>query len=174
MATEHAPPFLKSISGVNSGSEEEVREFLLKLIFAFLSSFFFLFLSPLRFLNRRHLRFNPPPHTQQMYKYRYPFIGSKAQRVPAAALPLLALAFPSLVIVAHALLAGPAAALLGSHHPPPSRLEAHAALLGLFASVVSTGAATNLLKIGVGRPRPNFGKLFIEFVFSFFSSIFFH
>ena len=23
-----------------------------------------------------------------MYKYRYPFIGSKAQRVPAAALPL--------------------------------------------------------------------------------------
>ena len=93
-----------------------------------------------------------------MYKYRYPFIGSKAQRVPAAALPLIALAFPSLVIVAHALLAGAAAALLGSHHhPPPSRLEAHAALLGLFASVVSTGAATNLLKIGVGRPRPNFG-----------------
>ena len=79
-----------------------------------------------------------------MYKYRYPFIGSKAQRVPAAALPLIALAFPSLLIVAHALLAS------------PSRLEAHAALLGLFASVASTGAATNLLKIGVGRPRPNF------------------
>ena len=79
-----------------------------------------------------------------MYKYRYPFIGSKAQRVPASALPLISLAFPSLLIVAHALLAS------------PSRLEAHAALLGLFASVVSTGAVTNLLKIGVGRPRPNF------------------
>lgn len=111
-ATEHAPPFLKSISGVNLGSEEE------------------------------------------MYKYRYPFIGSKEQRVPAAALPLIALAFPSLVIVAHAALAG--TALFGGSHPPPSRLEAHAALLGLFASVTSTGAATNLLKIGVGRPRPNF------------------
>ena len=162
MATEHAPPFLKSISGVNSGSEEEVREFFFEgSSSAFFAFFFFFFsLSP---------SFSPSPPTnisplskplkKQMYTYRYPFIGSKAQRVPAAALPLIALAFPSLVIVGHALLAGAAAALLGgSHHPPPSRLEAHAALLGLFASVVSTGAATNLLKIGVGRPRPNFGE----------------
>jgi len=131
----------------------------LKKVFSFFS-FFLVLSSLLLFLflsHRRHHLFSLPPSfpTLQMYKYRYPFIGSKAQRVPAAALPLLALAFPSLIILAHAVLAG--TALFGSSQfPPPSRLEAHAALLGLLASVVSTGAATNLLKIGVGRPRPNF------------------
>jgi len=115
-ATEHAPPFLRPISGGGAGSEEE------------------------------------------LFRYRYPFIGSAAQRVPASALPLLALGFPSLVIVAHATLAGRLGNLFNNSPAAPSRLELHAALLGLFASVFTAGAATNLLKLGVGRPRPNFAK----------------
>ena len=67
-----------------------------------------------------------------------------AQRVPAPAVLVLGVGVPLFVLLAHALLAR------------PPRAEAHAAFLALAAAVLTTGTATNLLKLGVGRPRPNF------------------
>ena len=77
-------------------------------------------------------------------RYSYPLRAGKAQRVPSWAVPVIATVAPLAALLAHRALAR------------PSRLEFHASLLGLAGAILSTGAATNLLKIGVGRPRPNF------------------
>ena len=78
------------------------------------------------------------------WRYSFPLKLGAAQRVPAPAVLIIATGVPSFVLLAHTLLAR------------PPRAEAHAAFLALAAALLTTGAATNAIKLGVGRPRPNF------------------
>jgi len=79
---------------------------------------------------------------QEYWRYSYPL--HQKNTVPAWMVPLIATAVPLLVILAIATL----------HRLP--RLESHNVVLGLFSSVLITACITNLVKLGVGRPRPNF------------------
>lgn len=78
------------------------------------------------------------------WRYSFPLKLGAAQRVPAPAVLIIATGVPYFVLLAHTLLAR------------PPRAEAHAAFLALAAALLTTGAATNAIKLGVGRPRPNF------------------
>ncbi|GBF88720.1 hypothetical protein Rsub_01619 [Raphidocelis subcapitata] len=71
--------------------------------------------------------------------------------VPSWSVPVIALALPLA-----ALAAGHAAARGLGLGGPRGREELHRAVLGLVAGVVVTGCVTNILKVSVHRPRPNF------------------
>ena len=82
-------------------------------------------------------------HTpQELWRYSYPLRGDT---VPAWAVPLISLFSPVAVILLHA-----------ACWRQSSRLEAHSAILAALSCVITTALVTNLIKLGVGRPRPDF------------------
>lgn len=87
---------------------------------------------------------NPSPLPPSSRRYSYPLRAGGAQRVPGRTVLLVSAGVPAACLTAFALAA------------PPSRLETHATFLALASSLLITGAVTNTLKLGVGRPRPNF------------------
>ena len=64
--------------------------------------------------------------------------------MPAWAVPVISLFSPVVVI------------LLYTFWRQSSRLEAHNAILAALSCVITTALVTNLIKLGVGRPRPDF------------------
>eukprot|EP00884_Botryococcus_braunii_P005502 jgi/Botrbrau1/14953/Bobra.0018s0056.1 len=83
---------------------------------------------------------------EEYWRYSYPLVLGSQQHVPSWTVHVLATMGPTTVFLGYALLA------------KPSRLELHNTVLGCFSSVLTTGVVTNLVKLGVGRPRPNFMK----------------
>lgn len=81
---------------------------------------------------------------EELWRYSYPLVARSAQRVPAWAVPAISFSIPLVLLIAHRFIFG------------CPRLEFHASLLSFLSAVFATGAATNTLKIGVARPRPNF------------------
>jgi hypothetical protein len=79
---------------------------------------------------------------QELWRYSYPL---RQDTVPAWSVPLISLLSPVLAVLAHA--------LIWRQTP---RLEAHNAVLTALSCVMATALATNLVKLGVGRPRPDF------------------
>jgi diacylglycerol diphosphate phosphatase / phosphatidate phosphatase len=68
---------------------------------------------------------------------------AQVERVPAAQLFLYSLLLPLAVLVAWSVTLRP-----GWH-------KAHVTILGLLVSVLLTGFLTEIIKVGVGRPRPD-------------------
>ena len=81
---------------------------------------------------------------EEIWRYSYPLVSRSAQRVPAWAVPSIAVTVPLTILLMHKGFVGCA------------RMEFHASLLSLFGAIFATGAATNTLKVSVARPRPNF------------------
>lgn len=81
---------------------------------------------------------------EELWRYSYPLVPRASQRVPAWAVPAIAVTVPLTTLLLYAGTVG------------CSRMELHASLLALFGGIFATGAATNTLKISVARPRPNF------------------
>ena len=79
---------------------------------------------------------------QELWRYSYPL---RKDTVPAWSVPVISLFSPLLVILAHA--------LIWRQTP---RLEAHNAALAALSCVMTTALVTNLIKLGGGRPRPDF------------------
>ncbi|CAK0784440.1 hypothetical protein CVIRNUC_007644 [Coccomyxa viridis] len=81
---------------------------------------------------------------QELWRYSYPY---HKDSVPSWSVPIIALCSPILVIT------------LYSRIWRASRLEVHNAILGGLSCVIFTALVTNLIKLAVGRPRPNFVAL---------------
>ncbi|CAL8469516.1 g9057 [Coccomyxa elongata] len=78
---------------------------------------------------------------QELWRYSYPL---HKDSVPSWSVPVIALCGPAAVIIAH------------SYIRQTQRLEVHNAVLNALMCVITTALITNLIKLGVGRPRPNF------------------
>ncbi|KAK9837235.1 hypothetical protein WJX81_000517 [Elliptochloris bilobata] len=78
----------------------------------------------------------------EVWRYSYPL--KVHNTVPSWSVPIISTCGPAAVLVAYYFAAG------------PSRLEFHNTLLGCLSCVVATALATNLVKLSVARPRPNF------------------
>ncbi|DBA69974.1 TPA: hypothetical protein ACH3X2_012463 [Trebouxia sp. C0005] len=81
---------------------------------------------------------------QETWRYSYPLHTKNT--VPAWAVPVLSTCGPASIFIAWYIIWR------------PSRWEMHNLILGLMASVFACALITNMIKITVGRPRPNFAE----------------
>lgn len=87
-------------------------------------------------------RFIYTADSNEYWRYSYPLHISNT--VPSWSVPLLALLVPIGVFAAYYIIMR------------PSRLEFHNTVLACWHAVIVTAVITNLVKLGVGRPRPSF------------------
>ncbi|KAK9805596.1 hypothetical protein WJX72_006866 [[Myrmecia] bisecta] len=79
---------------------------------------------------------------QEYWKYSYPL--HKKNTVPAWTVPVISTCGPTLIFTVWYFVC------------KPPRIEAHNTILACLHAVFATALVTNLIKLGVGRPRPNF------------------
>eukprot|EP00891_Asterochloris_glomerata_P008515 jgi/Astpho2/8515/Aster-x1528 len=79
---------------------------------------------------------------QELWRLSYPLHTKNT--VPAWAVPVLSTCGPALVFT------------IWYFAAKPSRWEMHSIALGLLANVMACALVTNVIKLSVGRPRPNF------------------